>query len=87
MSQYKKSLGLWNSSVSVWRTIGSGIFVVPGIAAGKAGPWLTLLAMAAGSNFSDMCHVVARMGVSKYPSTGGFYSIYSSVFGKTLSTT
>ena len=36
---YKKSLGLYELvSLGVGGTIGSGIFVVPGIAAGIAGP-------------------------------------------------
>src|SRR4030066_1183341 len=86
MSQYRKSLGLLDLiSFGVGGTIGSGIFVVPGIAAGIAGPgsllaWLLVA-------ISATC-VMLSLGwaSSKFPSTGAFYSIYSSVFGKHLST-
>ncbi|MFZ3383515.1 MAG: APC family permease [Candidatus Methanoperedens sp.] len=85
--QYRKSLGLWELiSFGVGGTIGSGIFVVPGIAAGIAGPgallaWLLVAISATCVMFS------LAWASSKYPSTGAFYSIYSSVFGKRLSTT
>jgi amino acid transporter len=87
MSHYKKILGLWDLvSFGVGGTIGSGIFVVPGIAAGIAGPgsllaWLLVA-------ISATC-VMLSLGwaSSKFPSTGAFYSIYSNVFGKHLSTT
>ena len=87
MAHYRKILGLWDLvSFGVGGTIGSGIFVVPGIAAGIAGPgsllaWLLVA-------ISATC-VMLSLGwaSSKFPSTGAFYSIYSSVFGKHLSTT
>ena len=87
MSQYRKSLGLLDLiSFGVGGTIGSGIFVVPGIAAGIAGPgsllaWLLVAISATCVMFS------LAWAASKYPSTGAFYSIYSSVFGKRLSAT
>lgn len=87
MSHYRKSLGIPELvGFGVGGTIGSGIFVVPGIAAGICGPgsllaWLLVAISAA-------C-VMLSLGwaSSKYPSTGAFYSIYSKVFGKRLSTT
>ncbi len=85
MTEYKKNLGLAELvSFGVGGTIGSGIFVVPGIAAGLAGPssllaWL-LVAISA-------CCVMLSLAwaTSKYPSTGAFYSIFSKVFGRRLS--
>ena len=87
MAHYRKILGLWDLvSFGVGGTIGSGIFVVPGIAAGIAGPGSLLAWMLVA--ISATC-VMLSLGwaSSKFPSTGAFYSIYSSVFGKHLSTT
>lgn len=86
MSQYRKSLGLPELvSFGIGGTIGSGIFVVPGIAAGIAGP-SSLLAWFFVA-ISAICVMLSlAWASSKYPSTGAFYSIYSSVFGKRLST-
>ena len=84
---YRKNLGLAELvSFGVGGTIGSGIFVVPGIAAGLAGPssllaWL-IVAVSAGCVMLSLA-----WASSKYPSTGAFYSILSKVFGKKLSTT
>lgn len=82
---YKKSLGTFELvSLGVGSTIGSGIFVVPGIAAGIAGPssliaWLVVAISASCVMFS------LAWASSKYPSTGAFYSILSNVFGKKTS--
>ena len=86
MSQYRKSLGLPELvGFGIGGTIGSGIFVVPGIAAGIAGP-SSLLAWFFVA-ISAICVMLSlAWASSKYPSTGAFYSIYSSVFGKRLST-
>ncbi|VVB55504.1 Amino acid permease [uncultured archaeon] len=87
MTRYRKSLSLLDLiSFGIGGTIGSGIFVVPGIAAGIAGPgsllaWLLVAISATCVMFS------LAWASSKYPSTGAFYSIYSSVFGKRLSAT
>lgn len=82
---YRKSLGLAELvSFGVGGTIGSGIFVVPGIAAGIAGhssllAWI-IVAISAG------CVTLSLAWAStKYASTGAFYSIFSKVFGKRLS--
>jgi len=86
MAEYRKNLGLAELvSFGVGGTIGSGIFVVPGIAVGLAGPssllaWL-IVALSAGCVALSLA-----WASSKYPSTGAFYSIFSKVFGKKLST-
>lgn len=83
---YKKSLGIFELvSLGVGGTIGSGIFVVPGIAAGIAGAssliaWLIVAVSASCVMFS-----LAR-AFSMYPSTGAFYSVFSGVFGKRTAT-
>lgn len=83
--RYKRSLGLFELvSLGVGGTIGSGIFVVPGIAAGIAGPssllaWLLVAISATAVMFSF------AWASSRYPSTGAFYSILSKVFGKRTS--
>ncbi len=83
---YKKSLGLFELvSLGVGGTIGSGIFVVPGISAGIAGPsslfaWLIVAISAFTVMFS------LAWASSKYPSTGAFWPIFSKVFGDRIST-
>ncbi len=85
MAEYRKNLGLAELvSFGVGGTIGSGIFVVPGIAAGLAGPssllaWL-IVAVSAGCVMLSLAWTSSR-----YPSTGAFYSIFSKVFSKRLS--
>lgn len=87
MPQYKKSLGLWDLvSFGVGGTIGSGIFVVPGIAAGIAGPGSLVAWLLVAISATCVMYSLAWAS-SKYPSTGAFYSIYSKVFGKRLSST
>lgn len=87
MSLYKKSLGLWDLvSFGVGGTIGSGIFVVPGIAAGTAGPGSLLAWLLVAISATCVMYSLAWAS-SKYPSTGAFYSIYSKVYGKRLSST
>lgn len=87
MSQYKKILGIPELvGFGVGGTIGSGIFVVPGIAAGISGPASLLAWLLVG--ISAACVMLSLAWTSsKYPSTGAFYSIFSSVFGKRISTT
>lgn len=86
MSHYKKILGLWDLvSFGVGGTIGSGIFVVPGIAAGMAGPG-SLLAWVLVAISATCVMLSLGWASSKFPSTGAFFSIYSNVFGKHLST-
>jgi len=86
MAEYKKNLGLADLvSFGVGGTIGSGIFVVPGIAAGLAGPSSILAWLIVAVSASCVMLSLAWTS-SKYPSTGAFYSIFSKVFSKRLST-
>jgi amino acid transporter len=84
---YNKSLGVFELvSLGVGGTIGSGIFVVPGIAAGIAGP-SSLIAWVIAA-VSAICVMLSlAWASSRYPSTGAFYSILSKVFGKKTSVT
>ncbi len=82
---YKKSLGLFELvSLGIGGTIGSGIFVVPGIAAGIAGPSSLIAWLIAAISASCVMLSLAWTS-SRYPSTGAFYSIFSKVFGSKAS--
>jgi amino acid transporter len=78
---YKRSLGLFELvSLGVGGTIGSGIFVVPGVAAKLSGP-LSLLAWLIVA-LSASCVLLSLAYVSfRFTSSNGFYSLFSSVFG------
>jgi amino acid transporter len=78
---YKRSLGLFELvSLGVGGTIGSGIFVVPGVAAKLSGPW-SLLAWLIVS-LSASCVLLSLAHVSfRFTSSNGFYSLFTSVFG------
>ncbi len=82
---YKKSLGVFELvSLGVGGTIGSGIFVVPGIAAGIAGPGSLIAWLIVGISATCVMFSLAWAS-SRYPSTGVFYTIFSKVFGKKTS--
>lgn len=78
---YRRNLGLLELvSLGVGGTIGSGIFVVPGIAAGIAGPaslvaWV-IVAVSASSVLLSLAYISAH-----FTSTSSFLSIFESVFG------
>ncbi|MDD1687814.1 APC family permease [Methanoregula sp.] len=78
---YKRSLGLWELvSLGVGGTIGSGIFVVPGLAAGLTGPW-SLLAWVIVA-ISASCVLLSLSSIShRFASEGSFFSLFESVFG------
>ncbi len=84
--EYRRTLGLFELvALGVGGTIGSGIFVVPGIAAAIAGPsallaWL-LAAISAGCVLLSLAWVSSR-----FPATGAFYAVFKEVFGRRLST-
>jgi amino acid transporter len=79
---YKRSLGLFELvSLGVGGTIGSGIFVVPGIAAKLAGPaallaWI-IVALSASCVLLSLTYVSYHFTQSQ-----SFFSLFSSVFGK-----
>lgn len=78
---YRRRLGLFELvSLGVGGTIGSGIFVVPGIAARIAGPaslfaWV-IVAVSASSVLLSLAFVSTH-----FTQTGGFLSMFESVFG------
>jgi amino acid transporter len=78
---YQRRLGLLELvSLGVGGTIGSGIFVVPGIAAGISGPasllaWV-IVAVSASSVLLSLAYVSTR-----FTPKGGFLSVFNSVFG------
>jgi amino acid transporter len=78
---YKRSLGLIELvSLGVGGTVGSGIFVVPGIAAKQSGPssliaWVIVALSAA-------CVLLSLSFISyRFTGSNGFYSLFESVFG------
>ena len=78
---YKRSLGLFELvSLGVGGTIGSGIFVVPGVAAKLSGPWSILawviVAISASCVLLSLAYVSFRIS-----SSNSFYALFSSVFG------
>jgi len=78
---YKRSLGLFELvSLGVGGTIGSGIFVVPGVAAKLSGSWSLLAWLIVA--ISASCVLLSLAYVSfRFTSSNGFYSLFSSVFG------
>jgi amino acid transporter len=77
---YKRSLGLFELvSLGVGGTIGSGIFVVPGVAARLSGPW-SLLAWAIVA-ISASCVLLSLSYVSnRFTQGNSFFSLFESVF-------
>ena len=83
--RYRKSLGLTELvSLGVGGTIGSGIFVVPGIAAGILGPssllaWI-IVAISASCVLLSLAWLLQKTGFRN-----SFYSLFSQVFGEHVS--
>lgn len=83
--RYRKSLGLTELvSLGIGGTIGSGIFVVPGIAAGILGPssllaWI-VVAVSASCVLLSLAWLVQRAGFRE-----SFYTLFSRVFGEHVS--
>ena len=82
--RYKRSLGLFELvSLGVGGTIGSGIFVVPGVAAKLSGPWSLLAWLIVA--LSASCVLLSLAYVSfRFTSSNSFYSLFSSVFGQNV---
>jgi len=81
VGSYKRSLGLFELvSLGVGGTIGSGIFVVPGVAAKLSGPWSLLAWLIVA--ISASCVLLSLAYVSfRFTSSNSFFSLFSSVFG------
>ena len=81
---FKRSLGLLELvSLGVGGTIGSGIFIAPGVAARLSGP-ASILAWAIVA-VSASCVLLSLAGVSsRFSKTGSFYSLFASVFGEKI---
>lgn len=81
---YKRSLGLIELvSLGVGGTVGSGIFVVPGIAAKLSGPG-SLLAWVIVA-LSASCVLLSLAAISfRFTPESGFYALFESVFGSRI---
>ena len=83
---YKQSLGqLELVSLGIGGTIGSGIFVVPGIAAGILGP-TSLIAWGIVAVSATLVMISLAWVSTSYGRSGTFFTIFSSLFGRKLST-
>lgn len=81
---FRKSLGLFELvSLGVGGTIGSGIFIVPGVAARISGP-ASLLAWVIVA-ISATCVLISLAGISaRFRETGSFFGLFSSLFGERI---
>jgi amino acid transporter len=81
---YKRSLGLIELvSLGVGGTVGSGIFVVPGVAAKLSGPgsllaWV-IVAISASSVLLSLVYISGH-----FTGQNGFFSLFESIFGATV---
>ncbi|HVP94597.1 MAG TPA: APC family permease [Methanoregulaceae archaeon] len=83
---YKRSLGqLELVSLGIGGTIGSGIFVVPGIAAGIMGPG-SLIAWVIVAISATLVMISIAWAASRFGRKGTFFAIFNSIFGRKLST-
>jgi len=83
--RYRRSLGLTELvSLGVGGTIGSGIFVVPGIAAGILGPFSLLACIIVAVSASCVLLSLAWL-LQKTGFRNSFYTLFSQVFGEHVS--
>jgi amino acid transporter len=83
---YKRSLGqLELVSLGIGGTIGSGIFVVPGIAAGIMGSD-SLIAWVIVAISATLVMISIAWASTKFGRKGTFFAIFSSIFGRRVST-
>ena len=81
-ASYKKSLGLFELvSLGVGGTIGSGIFVVPGIAARLSGVWSLFAWLVVAISASCVLLSLASI-TSRLTGGGSFFSLFESVLGR-----
>jgi amino acid transporter len=82
---YRKSIGLADLvSLGLGGTIGSGIFIVPGIAVGIAGSSSIIAWLFASLSVSCVMYSLAKAS-SRYLATGAFFYLFAKVFGKRIS--
>jgi amino acid transporter len=81
-TSYRRSLGLLELvSLGIGGTIGSGIFVVPGIAARLTGVWSLCAWLIVAVSASCVLYSLASVS-ARFTDSGSFYSLFESVFGK-----
>lgn len=81
---FRRSLGLVELvSLGVGGTVGSGIFVVPGLAARLSGPYSliawVIVALSASCVLLSLCSIASR-----FTSSSGFYALFESVFSSRI---
>ena len=82
---YRKSISLADLvSLGLGGTIGSGIFIVPGIAVGIAGSSSIIAWLFASLSVSCVMYSLAKAS-SRYLATGAFFYLFAKVFGKRIS--
>jgi amino acid transporter len=78
---YKRSLGLVELvSLGVGGTVGSGIFVVPGVAAKLSGPYSLIAWVIVALSASCVLYSLASVAY-RFTSSSGFFALFESVFG------
>jgi len=84
--QLDRKLGFWSVfSISVGAMLGSGIFVLPGLAAGIAGPWVSLAYLLAG--FMVLPAVLSKAELATaMPVAGGTYVYVDRAMGPWIGT-
>jgi amino acid transporter len=81
---YRRSLGLVELvSLGVGGTVGSGIFVVPGVAAKLSGPGSLIAWVIVALSASCVLYSLASVAYRFTPSSG-FYALFESVFGNRI---
>jgi len=77
----KRSMGLWmTTALVVGNMVGSGIFLLPAVLAGEAGPVSIFAMLFTGLGAMLLAGVFAGLGKS-YPRTGGPYAYVQKAFG------
>lgn len=86
MSQLERQLNLWAVvAISVSTMLGSGLFVLPGLAAAKAGPGVFLAYIFAGLCVLPAALSKAELGTAM-PTSGGTYVYLDRAFGPLIGT-
>ncbi len=84
--QLDRKLGFWSVfSISVGAMLGSGVFVLPGLAAGIAGPWVSLSFLLAGLMVLPAVLSKAELATAM-PVAGGTYTYVDRAMGPWMGT-